>query len=834
MSRDKDPVIKKDEMKVLKFGGSSVAKPERIKSIGELIRERSDKGEQLTIVFSAFGGVTDQLIKAATDASSGDVSYIQSLEILHQRHTESIDSLITESKLRQTTLDQINLNFDVLGDLLKGVFLVREASLRTMDYVLSFGERNSNYIISQYFNTLGVLAQYVDARGIIKTNKEFGSAKVLQEETDELISSFYNKHHEGINVVTGFIASDIGGLTTTLGRGGSDYTAALLASALDAEVLEIWTDVDGVLTSNPRVVGNAYTIPQLSYDEAMELSHFGAKVIYPPTIQPALSKEIPIYIKNTFNPNFEGTRISKEASEDHRKKITGVTSISDISLLTLEGSGLMGIPGTAARLFATLGRDKINIVMITQASSEHSICFAVNAKDSKKAQKAINEEFKKEIKSQLVKKLKVEDDLSLVAVIGEKMKSVVGLAGSLFKSLGNNGINIVAIAQGSSELNISFAIKRTDEKKALNLVHDAFFLSESKGLNVFLVGVGLIGSTLLKQISEQHDRLKSEKNLDIQVIGVANSKKMYFDDNGIDLNQWRELLTKEGDVSSFEGFVNKMKSYNFANSIFIDCTANHDIKAYYSDILNASISISTANKVAASASYADYQNLQDIALSKNVHFLFETNVGAGLPVLSTLEGLVRSGDRIESIDAVISGSLSYIFNNYAPEKNFKKLILEAREKGYTEPDPRDDLSGMDIKRKIVILSRVAGYAIEPEDVDVEAILPPSCMEAESIEEFFVELEKHDAHFRGLIEEAHSKNAKLRYLASLKKGKASIKLEMVTAESPFYNLASTDNMIVFHTERYKERPLVVQGPGAGADVTAAGVFAEIIQLGSIKE
>ncbi len=821
-------------MKVLKFGGSSVAKPERIESIGTLIKDRIGTSGKMTIVFSAFGGVTDQLIKAATLASKGDKKYLSELKEIHQRHLDSVDFLITDKRLNQETTESINSNFDVLGDLLKGVFLVREASLRTMDYVLSFGERNSNYIITQYFNSIGLKSNYVDARQIIKTNKEFGSAKVLVEDTDDLIKTYYDQRPDVIHIVTGFIASDKGGLTTTLGRGGSDYTAAILASSLDADVLEIWTDVDGVLTSNPKVVENAYTIPQLSYDEAMELSHFGAKVIYPPTIQPALSKEIPIYIKNTFNPKFEGTRISKETSQDQRKKITGVTSISDISLLTLEGSGLMGIPGTAARLFSCLGREKINIVMITQASSEHSICFAVNAKDSSNAQEVINEEFKKEIKSQLVKKLKVEEDLSMVAVIGEKMKSVPGLAGSLFKSLGNNGINIVAIAQGSSELNISFAIKKEDEKKALNLVHDAFFLSESKGLNVFLVGVGLIGSTLLKQIHEQHDRLKKEKNLDIQVIGIANSKKMYFDDDGIDLGQWKNLLSDQGEPSSFEGFVSKMKGYNFANSIFIDCTANHAIKEYYEEILDASISISTANKVAASASYADYQKLQETALNKNAHFLFETNVGAGLPVLSTLEGLVRSGDKIESIDAVISGSLSYIFNNYAPDKNFKKLILEAREKGYTEPDPRDDLSGQDIKRKIIILSRVAGYPIEPEEVDVEAILPQSCMDAETIDDFFLELEKHDAHFRGLIEEAHAKNAKLRYLASLKGGKASINLEMVTHESPFYNLASTDNMIVFHTERYKERPLVVQGPGAGADVTAAGVFAEIIQLGSIKE
>ena len=819
-------------MKVLKFGGSSVALSERIKSIGSLIKKRT-KEEQLTIVFSAFGGVTDQLISAATAASNGDQSYTDIISEIRDRHLYAIHQLVPASDA-QSAKDHINKNFTTLSDLLKGVFLVREASPRTMDYVLSFGEQNSNYIIASYFNSIGIKSQYTDARQLVKTNKDFGAAKVDVNRTEQLIKAYYSEHQESVNIVTGFIGSDQEGLTTTLGRGGSDYTAAILASALNAEVLEIWTDVDGVLTSNPRTVGNAYTIPSLSYDEAMELSHFGAKVIYPPTIQPALSKSIPIYIKNTFNQDFPGTLISKEKTADNGKQITGVTSISDIALLTLEGSGLMGIPGTAARLFSCLGRHDVNIIMITQASSEHSICFAVKSSEVKRTVEAVHQEFGGEMENDLVQPLRSEKDLSLVAVIGENMKSVPGLAGSLFKSLGNNGINIMAIAQGSSELNITFAIKKDDEKKALNLVHDAFFLSENKGLNVFLIGVGLIGSTLLQQIHDQHKRLLEELNLDIQVIGIANSKKMYFDADGINLSNWSELLQSQGEVSSFSGYVDRMKSFNYANSIFIDCTANLDLPDYYKQILESSISISTANKVAASASYEQFLSLHKMAVTKNAHFLFETNVGAGLPVLSTLDGMVRSGDKVESINAVISGSLSFIFNNYTPDKSFKDLILLARERGYTEPDPRDDLSGQDIKRKIIILARVAGVPIEPEDVSVEAILPQSCMDAKSIDDFLVELERHDDHFRKLIEEAQSKNAKLRYLASLVNGKATIRMEMVTAESPFYNLASTDNMIVFHTARYRERPLVVQGPGAGADVTAAGVFAEIIQLGNVKE
>ena len=815
-------------MKVLKFGGSSVATPERIRSIGALIAKRYAKEEKLTIVFSAFGGVTDTLIECAKQAAQGKKEYIDTYDTLHKRHLDASNVLLGSDLETQKRLSN---NFDILKDLLKGVHLVREASPRTMDYILSFGELNSSLILAAYFRKLGIKAASLDARTVIKTNKDFGQAKVKQDITEELLQAHYRANKGTIQVVTGFIASDIGGLTTTLGRGGSDYTAAIISSALSAEVLEIWTDVDGVLTSNPKIVKNAYTIPQLSYDEAMEMSHFGAKVIYPPTIQPALSKSIPIYIKNTFNPTFSGTLINDDVSVSDKRKITGVTSISDIALITLEGTGLMGTPGIAARLFSSLGKDKVNIVMITQASSEHSICFAVKEGDTQKAIDSMSEEFVKELDSSLIKPIKAERELSLVAVIGEKMKSVPGVSGSLFKALGNNGINVIAIAQGSSELNISFAIKRKDEHKALNLVHDAFFLSDHKRLNLYLVGVGLIGGTLLKQIEEQHKSLLDSKRLDIRVNGIANSKKMLFNDEGIDLSNWKENLLENGDDMTFETFVGRIQKHNLANSIFIDCTANHSIKDHYARVLRSNISITTANKIAASDKYENYKGLHMLALKHNVHFLYETNVGAGLPILSTLDGLVRSGDQVESIKAVISGSLSYIFNNYDPSKSFKELIIEAREKGYTEPDPRDDLSGQDIKRKIIILSRVAGYQIESEDVTIEPLLPEACMEAESIDDFFKELDNHDEHFRGLIEEAHSKQAKLRYVASLKDGLASINLEMVTQENPFYNLASTDNMIVFHTARYKERPLVIQGPGAGADVTAAGVFAEIIQLGN---
>lgn len=816
-------------MKILKFGGSSVANADRIKHIGNILSERLRANESLSVVFSAFQGVTDELIETANIASRGDEIYLARFEGIVSRHTEVIEQLFSDAE-KEETLKQVLENMKVLKNLLRGVYLVMEASPRTLDYILSFGERNSTFIISQYFSTLGFPAVYVDARNIIRTNKEFGEAKVHIDKTRECITEHYATFGDRLNMVTGFIASDLGGLTTTLGRGGSDYTAAILAGILGAESLEIWTDVDGVLTSNPKLVKNAYTIEQLSYDEAMELSHFGAKVIYPPTIQPALSKSIPIWIKNTFNPSFQGTLISREKTSRGKRKITGVTSVSDISLLTLEGSGLVGIPGTAARLFNALGKNNINIIMITQASSEHSICFALKSERSKKAILIIEEEFEKELAADLIKPIKEEKDLSLLAVIGEKMKSVPGVAGSLFKSLGHNGINIVAIAQGSSELNITFAIRKSDEEKALNLVHDAFFLSENKRINVYLVGVGLIGGTLLKQISTQSKALL-DKHLDIRVVGMANSRKMAFDRDGLDLENWREALQGNSYVSDFQAFIDHMTEMNLPNSVFVDCTADNTIKNFYPQILGNNISISTANKSANSSSYQEFTALQRLALTNNVQFLYETNVGAGLPVLSTLSGLFETGDRIESIRAVISGSLSYIFNKYSPGKSFKELIVEARELGYTEPDPRDDLSGQDVKRKIIILSRVAGYPIEPEDVEVEDILPESCMQAESIEEFYQELDRNDEYFRSLIEKAHNENSKLRYLATLEQGKASIQLAFVNQSSPFYNLSSTDNMIVFHTARYKERPLVVQGPGAGADVTAAGVFTEIIQLGS---
>ncbi|HLO55778.1 MAG TPA: bifunctional aspartate kinase/homoserine dehydrogenase I [Saprospiraceae bacterium] len=817
-------------MNVLKFGGSSVANAERIKNIVSIVKPRLDAGEKLTIVFSAFGGITDLLIEMSELASHGKDKYIALFHQFKDKHAEVAKSLLSPAAYNQVsvTLDE---NHDTLKDLLKGIFLVREVSPRTLDYVISFGERNANYIIAEAMNENGINSAYLDARKIIKTNKDFGAAKVNFKLTDETIQQYYQEHHDKVQIVTGFIGSDVGGLTTTLGRGGSDYTAAILAGALHAEVLEIWTDVDGVLTCDPRKVKKAFTIPRLSYVEAMEMSHFGAKVIYPPTIQPALRKGIPIYIRNTFNPAFEGTLIHKEHDPSFKSTIKGISSLGNLSLIRLQGSGMMGVPGVSARLFSALGKEKINVILITQASSEHSISIAITDKETKKAIHAITEEFEKEIEDGLIDQVKAESDLCVVAIIGEQMKNVPGVAGRLFEGLGKNGINIVAIAQGSSELNISFVINKQDESKALNAIHDSFFLSDTKRIHVFMVGVGLIGGTLLKQIEEQKETLKTQNGLEITIAGLANTKKMVFAENGIDLTNWKEALETSVDVSDSQTFVDKMIEMNLSNSIFIDNTADGKIPDLYEQVFNASISVATPNKVAASSAYDQYNRLKQLAKRNNVQFLFETNVGAGLPVISTLRNLIQSGDNIIKIEAVLSGSVSFIFNSFDGSKPFSQLVTEAKELGYTEPDPRDDLSGADVARKITILAREAGYKVETSDVVINPILPERCLNAKDVASFFEILKEEDPYFNQLLQKAKVDNGLLRFIAKAENGKISCGVEVVGTDSPFYNLGGSDNMIVFTSQRYKQRPLVVRGPGAGAEVTAAGIFAEIISAGN---
>jgi bifunctional aspartokinase / homoserine dehydrogenase 1 len=815
-------------MRVLKFGGSSVGTPERIKGLIEILKGYYSRGERFTVVFSAFSGVTDSLLEMSKRASNGDESYRDLFQNFKQRHQDAIVSLIDGNLCTQVQGEMAH-SHESLGNVLNGVFLVREASPRTLDYVVSFGERSSSYIIVHAMQQAGIPSAFLDARKIIRTNDHFGSARVDFAVSYSLIKEYYLQHPE-IQVVTGFIGSTKDDLTTTLGRGGSDYTAALIAAGLNASVIEIWTDVDGVLTADPRKVKKAFTVPKMTYAEAMEMSHFGAKVIYPPTLQPALQKKIPLYIKNTFNPTFEGTYVTDKRDPSGRA-VTGISSINKVALLTLQGGGMFGVPGIAGRLFGSLADAGISVILITQGSSEHSITFAIPPELAEKARQQVESEFEYEMEKKMVEPVKVEMDLSVVAIIGENMRYRPGIAGRMFQALGKNGVNVVAIAQGSSELNISVVVSYADEAKAMNALHEAFFLSDTKELHLFMVGVGLIGSTLINQVKAQAKFLKEKRSLEVRIVGLANSKKMLFKEDGIDLNDWKENLTATGEPVDLPGFIQKMKSLNLSNTIFVDNTANEQVAHFYETILESSISISTPNKIATSSSYLQYQRLKNIATRRGVQFLYETNVGAGLPVLSTLEDLITSGDRIIKIEGVLSGTMSFIFNNFKEGMKFSEIVREAKNRGYTEPDPREDLGGADVRRKLIILARETGLPLEASDVTIENILPKAAEEAPDVESFFKELEKSDEHFTKMAAKAAKEGKALRMIASLDHGKASIGLKAVDASHPFYSLSGSDNMIVFTTERYKERPLVVRGPGAGAEVTAAGVFAEIIRIGN---
>lgn len=815
-------------MIVLKFGGSSVGKPDRIKNIYSIVKPRIDGGENLCIVCSAFGGVTDQLISMIETAAIGDSKYLEIIEACKQRHYDSTNELLT-GDAKKDLLTQIDILFLKLENVLKGVFLLKEASDRSYDYVMSFGERLSNLSIAHFFNANELPSVFLDARDIIKTNSEFRSARVYKEDTYKNIVEVVERNKSKTKIITGFIASDQHGRTTTLGRGGSDYTAALFAAALDANQLEIWTDVDGVLTTNPKVVSSAYPIKEMSYVEAMEMSHFGAKVIYPPTILPVNEKGIPTYIRNTFNPGYVGTLISKETTNENNGAIKGLSSQSGLALLTLSGTGMQGVPGIASRMFASLASSNINVILITQASSEHSICVAIKEDKADIAKEVLKGEFGKEIENTDVDEVHVEKDICIIAAVGEAMKEQPGIAGKVFSCLGRNGINIEAIAQGSSELNISFAVKAEDEKKALNLIHDTFFKNTIKTLNLFIVGTGLIGGTLIEQLKEFRQNIRESRGIDLKLIGISNSRKMCIVEEGIDLSNWEKSLNESEVTAEPELFIKEMFELNLANSIFVDNTASSIIPNFYTEIINKSISIVTPNKVASSASTESYNELHQLAKKRNTRFLNETNVGAGLPVISTIKSLRNSGDTITKIEAVLSGSLSYIFNNFKSDSSFYDIVKEAQKLGYTEPDPRDDLSGSDVKRKITILAREAGYTINQEDVDLSPILPKICMEAETVDDFYETLLSNKEYFTNMIKEAESKNERLRYIASFENNKAKIALESVDSSSPFYNLSNSDNMISFNTERYINSPLVISGPGAGANVTAAGVFSDIMQI-----
>lgn len=811
-------------MKILKFGGSSVATPARIQSVINIVKPYL-QGD-VAIVFSAFGGVTDILINISKLALEGNLEYKTRLHEIEKRHLEAVRELIGVQK-QSGILAQVKFMINELEDVLHGVYLVKERTPRTLDYVMSFGERLSAYIIAEAFKDGGVAAEFLDARNVIRTDAHFGYAKVDFEMTNKLISDYFKNHHD-LQIITGFVATSETGETTTLGRSGSDYTAAIFAGALRASDLEIWTDVDGMMTADPRLVKKAFTVPQMSYEEAMELSHFGAKVIFPATMQPAMVNKIPIWIKNTFNPTFQGTVIHAESTNG--KMIKGISSMNNVSLLSLQGSGLLGVVGASMRLFATLAREKINVILISQASSEHSICFAVENQYARLAKSAIEKEFQYEIRNEEIDEVGIESDLSIVAVVGDGMKHSPGTSGRMFSGLGKNGVNVIAIAQGSSERNISAVVRQSDAAKALNALHESFFLSDRKLLNVFLVGTGLIGNSLVNMIDDQFNTLAKDNLLEISVVGVANSKKMLFNEEGHNRKNCIETMKASGEMMDMRAFVEKMISLNLPNSIFVDCTSSEQVTAFYEQILDANISIVTPNKKANSASMDQYRQLKKVAFKRSVKFLYETNVGAGLPVINTLNDLLLSGDKVISIEGVLSGTLNFIFSSFAEGKKFSDVVKEAKAKGYTEPDPRDDLSGMDVARKILILSRETGLPFELTDITVENLVPKDCQGDTSVDQFFKDLEKHDAAFEKLRVSAAAKNEKLRYMAVLNRGKIQVSLGSVDDQHPFYSLSGSDNIILLTTERYHDRPMVIRGPGAGAAVTAAGVFADIIRIG----
>ena len=811
-------------MKILKFGGSSVATPDRIRSVIEIVKPCL--AEKVAVVFSAFGGVTDELITISTLALEGDEQYNQKADVLEKRHLQAVRELISIQK-QSSILAQVKIKMNELEDVLHGVYLVKERTPRTLDYVMSFGERLSAYIIAEAMKDQGISAEYLDARSVIFTDNQFGHAKVDFELTNRRIEEHFAQHSE-VQIITGFIATADTGETTTLGRSGSDYTAAIFAAALNASALEIWTDVNGMMTADPRLVRKAFTVPQMSYEEAMELSHFGAKVIFPATMQPAMLSRIPIWIKNTFNPSFKGTVI--HAQSTNGKLIKGISSMNGVSLLNIQGSGLLGVVGVSMRLFATLAREHINVILISQASSEHSICIAIESVSARQAKAAIEKEFQYEIRAEEIDEVHVEDGLSIVAVVGDGMKHTPGTSGRMFGGLGRNGINVMAIAQGSSERNISAVVRQTDIAKALNALHESFFLSDRKVLNIFLVGTGLIGNALVHMMGEQFSKLATTNLLEVNIVAVANSTRMLFNDEGLSLGSCIAQMKKEGEPMVLSAFVQRMISANKPNSIFVDCTSSEEVTDQYATVLEANISIVTPNKKANSGSYEKYRALKSVAFKRGVKFFYETNVGAGLPVINTLNDLLLSGDRVISIEGVLSGTLNFIFSAFAEGKKFSDVVREAKAKGYTEPDPRDDLSGLDVARKILILSRETGLDLDLKDIEIQNLVPPDCRDEMTVEAFFHALTKHDPEFDELRISASSKKEKLRYKAVLENGKVKVHLGSVGEQHPFYSLSGSDNIILLTTERYHDRPMVIRGPGAGAAVTAAGVFADIIRIG----
>ena len=812
-------------MKVLKFGGTSVGSVKSILSLKRIVEKEARK-QPIVVVVSALGGITDMLISTSRLAQEGKDEWKEQFEQMVDRHHKMIDTIITDTNDREMLFNKVDSLFEQLHSIYFGVYLIHDLSKKTLDAIVSYGERLSSNIVS----TLVKGSRWMDSRDFIKTTISPNGKIILDTDlTNHLVKKAFADLPR-VSLVPGFISSDKdSGETTNLGRGGSDYTAAIIAADLDAEILEIWTDVDGFMTADPRVIKTAYTIDELSYVEAMELCNFGAKVVYPPTIYPVRIKNIPIRVKNTFNPEAPGTIIKDKIDNDH-KPIKGISSIKNTSLITVSGLAMVGVIGVNRRIFTALADNGISVFMVSQASSENSTSIGVRDEDSADAARVLNNEFAAEIEDGAMYPMHVESKLATIAIVGENMKHAAGIAGKLFGTLGRSGISVIACAQGASETNISFVVRGAELRKAMNVLHDSFFLSEYKVLNLFICGIGTVGGKLIEQIRSQYDNLKEHSRLKLNVVGVASSHNAIYSRDGIDLANYKELL-KASEPSDPEKLRDTILSMNIFNAVFVDCTASKEIAALYQSLLDHNVSIVAANKIAASSSYDDYTRLKETALRRGIKFLFETNVGAGLPIIGTINDLRNSGDRILKIEAVLSGTLNYIFNKISAQCPFSETVKRAKEEGYSEPDPRIDLSGTDVVRKIVILAREAGYRVEQEDVEKHLFVPDHFFTG-SLEDFWKHLPELNADFEEKRKKLEEEGRRWRFIATMDHGKVSVSLRDMTQDSPFYNLEGSNNIVLLTTERYKEYPMLIQGYGAGASVTAAGVFANIISIANV--
>ena len=809
-------------MKVMKFGGSSVGSVNSILNVKKIVEAVH---EPVIVVVSALGGITDKLIVTSQMAADGNAAYEKEYRDIVNRHIEMVYTVIPASEKRSELLDKVNELLSELKDIFQGIYLIRDLSPKTSATILSYGERLSSIIVA----TLIQDAVWYDSRAFIKTEKKHAKHILDSDLTAELVKDTF-KELPKVALVPGFISTDkITDEITNLGRGGSDYTASIIAAALDADILEIWTDVDGFMTADPRVISSAYVINELSYVEAMELCNFGAKVVYPPTIYPVCHKNIPILIKNTFNPDAPGTIIKQQVSD--MKAIKGISSINDTSLITVTGLGMVGVIGVNYRIFKTLAQNGISVFLVSQASSENSTSIGVRNEDAPLACEVLNAEFAKEIEMGEISPVSAEKDLATIAIVGENMKHTPGIAGKLFGTLGRNGISVIACAQGASETNISFVVEAKSLRKSLNVIHDSFFLSEYQVLNLFICGTGTVGDSLIKQICGQQQKLMQERGLKLNVVSITNGHQVLFDREGIELTNYRALLDEKGGPSSPQIIRDEVIGMNIFNSVFVDCTANAAVADLYKEFLTHNISVVAANKIAASSPYANYSELKHIARKRGVKFLFETNVGAGLPIIKTMNDLINSGDKILKIEAVLSGTLNYIFNTIGADVPFSQTIHMAKEEGYSEPDPRIDLSGKDVIRKLVILAREAGYPLEQEDVEKHLFVPNEFFDG-SLDDFWKNVPSLDADFEARRKQLEEQGKRWRFVAKLENGKGSVSLQEVDKSHPFYNLEGSNNIILLTTERYNEYPMMIQGYGAGASVTAAGVFADIIGIANI--